>query len=233
MKKILSSCFAVALMYACGAPLAWAQTDPQAEMADAIASVEEMFAGVNEFVKDVRFDNGDVEQFVELWDEWSSYGDDMDVEDDDDSMDFDELIADSEYRAWAASHGLDAEDWARKSVRIMMVLYREQMMASAAEAPRQIEAQLAEIEAQRAQLGEEMYQQLKTSLEASVQVADAMMNAAKTLPQATAAEGKVLDTWRDELIVLMDSDDDDYDDYDDYYDEDEYGEDGEYEEDSW
>jgi hypothetical protein len=197
----------------------------------AIATVEAMFDDVSRFVSDTRFDEGDIESLVEHWDGYAVIG----GNDDDDgvAVDFNALLANDEYRQWTASHGLDAEDWLRKTVRITMILYREQMLEEAGEIPQQVDAQLAEIDAQRAQLGEEMYQQLRAFVEMGRRYALDMLDAARRLPEPTAAESQALDAHRDELMSLMYADEA-YGDYDeDYYDEDDYDEDGEFDEDDW
>jgi hypothetical protein len=176
---------------------------------------------VQEIAGGVRFDEDDVESLIRLWPEFDELSRMVDDDGDDDSMDFKAVLADPNYRRWAASHGVDAEDWMRKTVRIMMTLYREQTLQSAARAPQQIQEQMEMIEQQRAQLGEEAYQQMKEAMETSAAMSKYMEEAVRKMPEATAAEEAVLDKHRDELMMLMMSDDD----------EDAYGYDEEYEED--
>jgi hypothetical protein len=176
---------------------------------------------VQEIAGGVRFDEDDVESLIRLWPEFDELSRMVDDDGDDDSMDFKAVLADPNYRRWATSHGVDAEDWMRKTVRIMMTLYREQTLQSAARAPQQIQEQMEMIEQQRAQLGEEAYQQMKEAMETSAAMSKYMEEAVRKMPEATAAEEAVLDKHRDELMMLMMSDDD----------EDAYGYDEEYEED--
>ena len=221
--------FVAMLCLACGWQSALAQTNPQADMDAAIATVEGMFDDVSRFVGDTRFDEGDIESLIEHWDGYAVIG--GDDEDDDAAVDFNALLANDEYRQWTASHDLDAEDWLRKTVRITMILYREQMLEEAEEIPQQVDAQLAEIDAQRAQLGEEMYEQLRASVEMGQRYALDMLDAARKLPEPTAEESRALDAYRDELMSLMYAEED-YEGYDeDYFYEDDYEEDGEFDED--
>ena len=125
----------------------------------------------------------------------------------------------------SSAHGLDAEDWARKTVRITMMVYREQMLEAAKVMPEQMAQQMAMIEEQREQLGEEMYQQIKQGMEESAQYGKVVAENSRSLPQPTAAEQAVLDKYRAELMMLMESEDED-----EYYGEDEYYEDEEYNE---
>ena len=182
--------------------------------------LDTLVAEVQEIAGGVRFNEADVESLIRLWPEFDELSRMVDDDGDDDSMDFKAVLADPTYRQWATSHGVDAEDWMRKTVRIMMTLYREQTLQSAARAPQQIKEQMEMIEQQRAQLGEEAYQQMKQAMEMSVEMSKYMEDAVRKMPEATAAEQAVLDKHRDELMMLMMSDEE----------EDEYGYDEEYEE---
>ena len=203
-----ASCWMVGtILLAMGSPSTFA--DP--EMDQAVAEMNDMVIAVKEFAGGVRFDESDVESLIELWDEYSEFGD----ENDEDDIDFDAILSDSEYRSWAASRSLDADDWLRKTFRITMVLFREHAVQSAAMMPEQLAQQMEMIEQQRAQLGEEMYQQLKASMETSRRYSELMLDAAKELPQATSSEAAALESYRDDLAMIMSSEDEDeyYDDY--------------------
>ena len=204
-----------AILLAMGSPSTFA--DP--EMDQAVAEMNDMVIAVNEFTGGVRFDKSDVESLIELWDEYNEFGD----ENDEDDIDFDAILSDSEYRSWAASRGLDADDWLRKTIRITMVLFREHVLQSAAMMPEQLAQQMEMIEQQREQLGEEMYQQFKASMETSSRYSELMLDAAKELPQATPSEAAVLESYQDDLAMIMSSEDED-----EYSDD--YGEDENYEE---
>lgn len=204
IKKFLSG-----MLIALVSVTAFAQSDTAA-MKDANQRLEEMFTEVSSFTGGVRFGAKDVESLIGLWAEYEELG----GTDDDETIDFDAILADSTYRSWASSHDLVADDWLRKTARISMVLYREQMLEAAAMMPDQIHQQIAMIEQQRDQVGEEMYQQMKAAMEASVQYAEMMAEQAKLLPVPTAAEAAVLDEYREDLIALMMDDDEDYEEYD-------------------
>ena len=200
-----------------------AQSEDEA-IAEEIQELSKLVTEVQEIAGNVRFDEADVESLIRLWPEFDEFNQMAGNDDDDDSVDFKAILADPAYRQWAASHDLDAEDWMRKTVRIMMTLYREQTLQSVALAPQQIQKQMEMIEQQRAQIGEELYQQMKQAMESSAAMSKYMEEAVRKMPEATAAEDAVLDKHRDELMMLMMSEDDDE------YDEDEYGYDEEYEE---
>lgn len=222
MAENLRKLLAVALFAA--APIAVLAQDAEQATQEALDSLDQMSVEVNRFVGDVRFNEGDVTGLIDLWEEYSAFGED-DVESDE-QFDFDEMINDDEYLRWAASHGLEAEDWARKTVRITMMLYREQMLEAAKVMPEQMAQQMAMVEEQREQMGEEMYRQIKQGMEDSARYGKAIEENARSLPKPTAAEQVLLDKYRDELMMLMESDDNS-EEYDDEY----YGDDEDYDDD--
>jgi hypothetical protein len=223
MAKYIRILLAVAVFAA--APIVVLAQDVDQATREALDKLDQMSVEVNNFVGDVRFDEKDVTSLIELWEEYSAFGEDEYEADDD--IDFESMLDDGRYVGWAASHNLDAEDWARKTVRITMMLYREQMLEAAKMMPEQMAQQMAMIEEQRDQLGEEMYQQIKQGMEESAKYGKAIENNARSLPEPTAAEQAILDKYRAELMMLMESDDDE----DEYYDDEYYEDEGDYEED--
>lgn len=223
MAKYIRILLAVAV-FAAASIVVLAQDVDQATR-EALDKLDQMSVEVNNFVGDVRFDEKDVTSLIELWEEYSAFGEDEYEADDD--IDFESMLDDGRYVGWAASHNLDAEDWARKTVRITMMLYREQMLEAAKMMPEQMAQQMAMIEEQRDQLGEEMYQQIKQGMEESAKYGKAIENNARSLPEPTAAEQAILDKYRAELMMLMESDDDE----DEYYDDEYYEDEEDYEED--
>ncbi len=201
-------------------PIAVFAQDVEQAAEEALETLDQMSVEVNEFVGDVRFDESDVRSLIELWDEYVEFGEDSYETDDD--ADFESMLNDDAYLRWAASHGLEAEDWARKTVRITMMLYREQMLEAAEFMPEQMAQQMAMLEEQREQLGEEMYQQMKQGMEESAKYGNAVAENARSLPEPTAAEQAILDKYRAELMMLMESEDDGEEYYDEYYEDDEY-----------
>ena len=207
-------------------PVAVFAQDVEQAAEEALESLDQMSVEVNNFVGDVRFDESDVKSLIELWEEYTEFEED-DYESDDD-FDFESVLNDDAYLSWAASHGLEAEDWARKTVRITMMLYREQMLEAARVMPEQMAQQMAMIEGQREQLGEEMYQQMKQGMEESARYGNAIAENARSLPEPTAAEQAILDKYRAELMTLMESDDEGEEYYDEYYEDEEYNENDDY-----
>ena len=211
------------------APISVIAQDAEQATKEALDKLDQMSVEVNSFVGDVRFNESDVKSLIDLWEEYSEIGENEYESEED--IEFESILNDDRYLQWAESHSLDADDWARKTVRITMMLYREQMLEAANVMPEQMAQQMAMIEEQREQLGEEMYQQIKQGMEESAQYGKAVAENARSLPQPTAAEQAILDKYRAELMMLMESDDEDEDEYygdDDYYEDEEYDEEDEY-----
>ena len=225
--KIFRWTFCISL-FALAPVVASAQSDSERVQED----IEAIVAEVNEFVADVRFDESDIKKLIELWDEFDEFGEAYDGEDDE-IINFSDMLADPEYRAFASSYGLDPDDWLRKSVRITMVMAREAILEGAAAMPQQMEEQLEMLEQQREQYGEEVYQQMKEAMENSAEMTNAIVEAAKRYPQATADEAKLLEIYREQLTALMSEDDEDEWGYDDEYYDDEYEDDYDDREGDW
>ena len=213
----------LAVVLIAAAPIAVFAQDAEQATKEALDKLDQMSVEVNSFVGDVRFNESDVKSLIDLWEEYSEIGENEYESEED--INFESILNDDRYLQWAESHSLDADDWARKTVRITMMLYREQMLEAAKIMPEQMAQQMAMIEEQREQLGEEMYQQIKQGMEESAQYSKAIAENARSLPQPTAAEQAILDKYRAELMMLMESDDEDED---EYYGDDEYYEDEEY-----
>ena len=203
------------------APITMFAQDAEQATKEALDKLEQMSVEVNSFVGDVRFDESDVNSLIDLWEEYSEIGEDE--YETEEGIEFESILNDDRYLQWAESHNLDADDWARNTVRITMMIYREQMLEAAKIMPEQMAQQMAMIEEQREQFGEEMYQQIKQGMEESAQYSKAIAENARSLPEPTAAEQAILDQYRAELMMLMESDEeDDYYGDDEYYEEDEY-----------
>ncbi len=218
MAKNVTKLLAVAFLAVAPAAV-FAQNAEQATQ-QALDTLDQMSVEVNNFVGDVRFNESDVESLIDLWEEYSEFGEDEHESEED--VDFESMINDDRYLQWARSHNLDADDWARKTVRITMMVYREQMLEAAKVMPEQIAEQMAMIEQQRQQLGEEMYQQIKQGMEESAKYSTAIEKSARSLPEPTASEQAILDKYRAQLMMLMESDGEDEEYYEEYYEGDDY-----------
>jgi len=154
-----------------------------------------------EFVKDVRFNETDVQSLINQWGDFNSIGEEKDT-DDEEYVDFSNILNDSAYRSWAQSKGLDSEIWLKKTMRIMAMIMRSQFEASKTESTFDMAAQLAEIEKMRAQVGEEMYQQMKGAMAAGAAAMQGLDNSVKHLPVPTDSEKTLLAKYNDQLMNL-------------------------------
>jgi hypothetical protein len=122
------------------APAALHAQDVEQATEEALETLGQMSVEVNNFVGDVRFDESDVLSLIELWEEYNEFG--ANQYDDEETIDFESILSDGAYRSWAASNGLDGDDWLQKTVRITMALYREQMLEAARTMPEQMAQQM-------------------------------------------------------------------------------------------
>jgi hypothetical protein len=177
-----------------------ATVDIEAEMAAAQLKFEEWLASTNAFIGSTTFNEDDIRSFIELWPELAAIDEE---EDDEEEVDYEEMLSDPRYREFAETHGLVAESWFKKSVRILTLVMKEQMATHLAAAEAQLPQQLQMIEEQRAQYGEETYQTMKRSLEASTEMMKMQRKAWAGMPDPTASERALLETYRGELAALM------------------------------
>ncbi len=196
----------ISAVLAAGGALAQA---PGADMAaaeeEANRKFEEWLEATRAFIGDVTFDEGDVRSLIELWPEFSELGEEFeeDSEEHDELMDYREILRDARFRSWAAANGLSGEPWLKKTMRVITMVTRGQMETIFAQAEAQMPKQLEEIEGQRSQMGEEMYQQIKRSIEASVQMFKKQRAAWADMPRPVAGEQALLDKYHDDLVGLM------------------------------
>ena len=182
-----------------------ASADLESEMAAAQLEFEEWVASTRAFIGSTTFNDDDIRSFIELWPELAAIdeGDD----DDEEMVDYQQLLSDPQFREFAGTHGLDAESWLKKSFRILTLVMKEQMAIHMAAAEAQLPQQRQMIEEQKAQLGEEAYENMKSAMEASVAIMKRQREIWAGMPEPTALERTLLETYRDELAALMMGDD--------------------------
>lgn len=197
-------------------------------MEQSVADFEAAMEVVAQFVSEVEFDEGDIETVLEYWKEL----DDLDVmsaDDDEDSpagfaKDVRQILASPEYQTWARGHGLEPEDWLRKSMRITMVMVAQELAGQKEMMAAQRDSYAQMVEQSCAQVDEKTCQQMRQSMKQSLAMGEAMMKAAERIPSATAQETALLEKYGSQLQAVMMADDD-YGDYGSGYEED-YDEDG-------
>ena len=181
--------------------------DPESPQA-ASQSYNELIDAMVEHTSGIEFTERDIESVLSLWGDLEAIGLE-DEEDDEEMLDIEEILADQKYRCWAASHGLDAEDWFRKSMRIQLMMMREEMHTSAGMMENQMAQQEAMIEAQCAQVSEEMCRQMRQGLEAMA----AFGKAWERIPPPTSSEAALLEKYQEQLMGLMNSDEEELEDW--------------------
>lgn len=198
MKKIWFLIISLFMLINVSSALAQSSQD---EINDSSVQFEEWAKTLSEFVKDVRFNEKDVQNLISQWDDFNSFGEEQDT-DEEEYIAFNSILNDSAYRSWAQSRGLDSDEWLKKTMRIMAMIMRTQIAASKSESQFDMTAQLAEIEKMRAQVGEEMYQQMKQAMAAGAAAMQGIDNSYKHLPVPTDSEKTLLIKYNDQLMNL-------------------------------
>ena len=198
MKKIWFLIISLFMLINVSSALAQSSQD---EINDSSVQFEEWTKTLSEFVKDVRFNEKDVQNLISQWDDFNSFGEEQDT-DEEEYIDFNSILNDSAYRSWAQSRGLDSDEWLKKTMRIMAMIMRTQIAASKSESQFDKTAQLAEIEKMRAQVGEEMYLQMKQAMAAGAAAMQGIDNSYKHLPVPTDSEKTLLIKYNDQLMNL-------------------------------
>jgi len=198
MKKIWFLIISLFMLINVSSALAQSSQD---EINDSSVQFEEWTKTLSEFVKDVRFNEKDVQNLISQWDDFNSFGEEQDT-DEEEYIDFNSILNDSAYRSWAQSRGLDSDEWLKKTMRIMAMIMRTQIAASKSESQFDMTAQLAEIEKMRAQVGEEMYLQMKQAMAAGAAAMQGIDNSYKHLPVPTDSEKILLIKYNDQLMNL-------------------------------
>lgn len=106
----------------------------QSSMADVDESNREMRESMEawaDFIRDVNFDEKDVNAVIDYWGAINALdGSDeevvtMDEDEEEEMIDFEELLAFPEYRSWAKSKGLDPDTWLKKFMRVQAMLMKD------------------------------------------------------------------------------------------------------------
>lgn len=172
-----------------------------AETDQSIDQFQQWAKNLAAFVKDVRFNEQDVQDMIRQWNDFNAFGEKNAVEDEE-YLDFKSVLADSAYRTWAESKGINSETWLKKTMRIMAMIMRDEIEKSKSQGNFDMTTQLANIEEMRAQVGEEMYQQMKQAMEAGAQAMKSVTDSCKELPLPTDEEKTLLAKYTEQLKNL-------------------------------
>lgn len=192
----------------------------------AIAEFEEWMEAIADLTRGVEVSEADLREFLDHWEDMNDL-EVMQEEGDDETdvqqfkMDLREVLADPEYRSWAAANGLDPEDWLRSSMRITSVMMMVQWQENRESAKAQQQEYAAMVEQQCAQVDDELCQQMRAGLAASRAMSAAMEQAQGKLRPPTTAERELITRYGDVIEATMMSDEfeEEYEEYGEYEDE--------------
>ena len=199
MKKVFL--LLLSLFMIMGAPYAIGQSAHD-EVDPSNREFQEWAKTLSEFVKDVRFNEKDMQDFINLWGDFSAFGDNQDSGNEEEYIDFNSILNDSAYRSWTKSKGLDSNEWLKKSMRITAVMMRTQLEENMSGGQFDMKEQLVELEKMKEQMGEEMYLQMKEALEAGAAAMQGLDNSYKELPVPTASEKILLVKYNNQLMNM-------------------------------
>jgi hypothetical protein len=173
----------------------------QDEVDESNRQFEAWAISLSEFVKDVRFNEEDVQSLLALWEEFSIIGGE-ESSGEEEYDDFMTILQDEAYRAWAKSKGLNGEMWLKKTMRIIAVMMRTTIEESRSDEQFDMKDQLEELEHLRTEMGEEAYQEMKKGIEASAAAMEGLNNAYKHLPAPSDSEKALFEKYKDQLINI-------------------------------
>jgi hypothetical protein len=154
-----------------------------------------------EFVKDVHFNESDIQSFINLADDFAAIGAKEDGADEE-YVDFNTIAKNAEYLAWARSKGINSETWLKKTMRIIAAMMQTEIEANRDVEQVDMQEQIKQLEAMRDQMGEEVYQQALKSMSAASAAMQGLDNAYKYLPVPTEAEKALMAKYSEELMNL-------------------------------
>ena len=198
MKKICLVLFSVFMLFSVAPAVGQSSQDALTESSQQFAQWTKSLA---DFVRDVRFNEEDMQSFINLADDFNSFGaeqDNMDGE----YVDFNTILNDPDYLSWAMSKNINSDMWLKKTMRIIAVMMQTEMEANNSEEQIDLQEQLKELEAMREQMGEEVYQQALRAMTDASAAMQGLDKAYKYLPVPTEAEKGLLAKYREELLSL-------------------------------
>jgi len=198
MKKMCLVLFSVFMLF--GVVPAGGQSSQDA-IAESSRQFEQWTKSLADFVRDVRFNEKDVQSFISLADDFNSFGAEQD-DGNGEYVDFNTVLHDPDYLSWARSKGINSDMWLKKTMRIIAIMMRTEIEANTSGEQFDMQAQLEQLEEMRAQIGEEAYLQAKQALTAASGAMQGMEDSYRHLPVPTDAEKALLAKYHDQLMNL-------------------------------
>ena len=171
----------------------------QADLAESNSQFEQWTKNLGEFVKDVRFNEEDMQSFISRYDDFAAIGGESDEEE---YPDFSTILQDKSYLTWAESNRLNSTMWLKKSMRIIAVMMRTEIEANSSEEQFDLQAQLEELEKMKDHIGEETYQEMKKAMAAGAVAMQGQEDSYRNLPVPTDTEKALLAKYNDQLMHL-------------------------------
>ena len=199
MKKICFLLLTVLLFFS-GSPAAGQSSQDDIEASN--REFEAWAISLSEFVKDVRFNEKDMQSLLDLWGEFTAIGDEKADEEEDEYIDFNTILNDADYRAWASAKGINGDMWLKKTMRVIAMMMRSSIEANNSAAQFDMKAQLQELEQMKAQMDAETYRQVREAMEAGAAEMQGLNKSYKHLPVPTDAEKILLVKYNDQLMNL-------------------------------
>ena len=161
----------VAVLLSMAAGTTWAQADEPEDMPpieeegfDEEPELGDILKAIHRLTKDFRLTEADVKTFVELGAKFDTIGRDNDLEERLNKAvlagkPFEEVIlADPGFKKWAGEHGVEGKRWLQTFFRIQMIFARQEMTSDEGDGMEEyFKEELADLEKNRKELGEETY----------------------------------------------------------------------------
>lgn len=112
---------------------------------------------------------------------------------------YDHAVKSETYKAWAEKNGLKAEDYLRKSIRIMVLNFKLTIGPQMKEQQESLAEQRKMVEGAKEMLGEEEYKEAMKSLDEADKMLKGMVEVADGLPAASDEEKKLIEKYAEKL----------------------------------
>jgi hypothetical protein len=189
------------------------KTEAEKAQEEAARKMEAWMKATVDFSKDIRLTEADLKKWIELAPSFDRIGEGEKEEEDifekcfqDGKFSFDYILKHSAYGKWAREHGVDTTQWLKKHMRVSMFVMREEGLKHIELAEKQLPQQLKQIEAMKGQMDENMYNQMKKAVEASVAAMKKTKELYTSIPKPTEDEAKLLKQYGPQLRQAMGDD---------------------------
>lgn len=158
-----------------------------------------------DFTAKTEFDEGDAKSLIEHWNSLNELEDLKGMGEGDQPVDFQEILKAPEYKKWASANGVDGDDFMKKSMRIIAVMMRGQMLEGLAQSESMMPQQMQMMESQKGQLSDEMYEKMMQGIQSAMTMMTETKALAEKLPAGTEKEQKILEKYGPQIQALMEN----------------------------